>query len=502
MRVRFLNSIRFDVFSKMTLLVLIFAVFGMGFSVFFLDDYYESMKVDSLIESAAQLKNDYYEDSEVFYSAAETVSEKLGALYLIYDMDNEESVSNPMFESGRGSGRGSGNRQSQSPYNENAVAGSGIMELEAHDLETVVEEGYELIRGYNDRLNTEFLSIAFMLDAAKLMVLNVPIAVIDDSVMVARNFFLVLSGLLFIIGAIMSFFISKSITSPIIRLNDAVGDMADLKFGVFYEENRQDEIGMLGKSFNRLSTKLSYTLSQLSSANEQLKEDISVIERSEKLREEFVNSASHELKTPIAVIQGYAEGLKELEDEEKRKSYLNVIVKESEKMDKLIRDLLNLSELESNYTQLKVKDFDLVEIVMDELLSFQQLINEKKIKVSFNENQTIIVKADREKMAQVTRNYLSNAIHHVKHELTITVEVVQLTGGYQLRIENSGDTIPQDKLSKIWSSFFKVDKSRSREYGGTGLGLSIVRRICELHGFEYGAENTEKGVAFWVNLTM
>jgi signal transduction histidine kinase len=501
MKVKLLDSIRFDVFSKMTLMVLVFAVIGMGFSVFFLDDYYESMKVDSLIESAAQLKNDYYEEPEVFYSAAETASEKLGALYLIYDMVNEESVSNPMFESGRGYGKGGGGN-SQNFHNDSGVVGSGIMELEAHDLETVIDEGYELIRGYNDRLNSEFLSIAFVLDAAKLMVLNVPLAVIDDSVMVARNFFLILSGLLFIIGSMISFFISKSITSPIIRLNDAVGDMADLKFGVFYEENRQDEIGMLGKSFNRLSTKLSYTLSQLNSANEQLKEDLSVIERSEKLREEFVNSASHELKTPIAVIQGYAEGLKELNDEEKRKNYLNVIVKESEKMDQLIRDLLNLSELESHYTQIKMENFELVELIEDELLSFQQLIREKKIKLSFNRKQSIEITADRDKIAQVIRNYLSNAIHHAAHDCTIAVEIIRLTKGYQLRVENSGDPIPQEKLSQIWSSFFKVDKARSREYGGTGLGLSIVRRICELHGFEYGAENTRKGVAFWINLSI
>lgn len=498
MKVKFLHSIRFDVFTKMTLLILIFMVVGTGFSLFFMDDYYESMKMDSLYESAAELKNIYYEDKSAFYSAAETVSEQLGALYLIYDYQSDTSVSNPLYETGRGNGRYSG-MAGAAQRSEQTIA--NIFELQAHDLDAVVEDGFELVRDYNDQLNSEFYSMAFVLDDTYLMVMNVPLAVIDDSVKVARNFFLVLSGILFLIGSVFSFFISRSITSPIIRLNEAVGDMANMKFDTYYREERQDEIGMLGKSFNQLSTRLSHTLSQLNGANEQLKEDLSVIERSEKLREEFVASASHELKTPVAVIQGYAQGLRDIDDGNKRDHYVDVIVRESEKMDQMIRDLLNLSELESHYTQLDMTRFDLVELVEEEVMSLRQRMDERGIRLRFDPPAAVEVEADRAKLSQVVRNYLSNAIHHTGEGRGIRVDLFRLNDKVQLRIENDGAPIPEEKLSEIWSAFYKVDRARSRAYGGTGLGLSIVRRICELHGFDYGAENTENGVAFWVNVT-
>lgn len=497
MKVKFLHSIRFDVFSKMTLLILIFMVFGMVFSIFFLDEYYESMKMDSLIESAAALKNIYQEDLDAFYSEAESVSEKLGALYLIYDYQAAESVANPFFTFGRGAGRfstsvGQGQRSDQ--------MATSLVDLDAHDLEVVKSQGYELVKDYNDRLNSAFYSIAFLLDDTNLMVLNVPLSVIDDAVMVARNFFLVLSGLLFVVGAIFSFFISRSIAGPIVRLNDAAGEMAMMRFDTFYHEERRDEIGMLGRTFNLLSTRLSHAIGQLNSANEQLKEDLSVIERSEKLREEFVASASHELKTPVAVIQGYAEGLRDLDDPLKRERYVDVIVKESERMDRLIRDLLNLSELESHYTQLVPVEFDLQEVVREELDSFRTRIAEKQAVVRFMPVGPTRVRGDRDKLTQVVRNYLSNALQHVPESGWIRIDLVHLDAAVQLRVENEGNPIPNDRIGEIWGAFYKVDKARSREYGGTGLGLSIVRRICELHGIGYGVENTRDGVVFWADI--
>ena len=218
------------------------------------------------------------------------------------------------------------------------------------------------------------------------------------------------------------------------------------------------------------------------------------------MRGEFISSASHELKTPVAIIQGYAAGLKEIDAEEKKNEYIDVIFKESERMDQIIQNLLNLSELENNQVQLNMKKFDLATLTDEMMYTFNQIFNEKKVKVLINNLVNAPVEADQERIEHLLRNYISNALHHVKGDMKIQVDLIELESTFQFRIFNTGDSIPENKLNEIWGAFYKVDRARSREYGGTGLGLAIVKRICERHKFEYGAENQNDGVAFWVNI--
>ncbi len=495
---KFTNSIRFKIFSSMAFLVIAFMVIGMIFSFYLMDDYYESMKRNNLIKSAEHLKNVHYQDQELFYSEAEKESDKLGAIYIIYDYKNEEIINNPFFTSGRGYGRAPNSGQTP----KTGLAATGFVSFDFHDYNVVLKDGYELIETYNDRLNSEFFSLAFILDGSKFMIIDVPKTAISDSVLIAQKFFLLLSGILFLIGAFFSIYLAQRISKPIIKLNSVAKNMIDLKFNDYYKENREDEIGALGKSFNLLSTKLKNTISQLSNANERLKEDINVIEKSEKMREEFVSSASHELKTPVAIIQGYANGLKDMKetDIEQKQHYLDVIIAESEHMDKMVKDLLNLSELENNFTNLNLTSFDLASMIDEVLFKYNQMIKDKKINVTINNLVTAKVMADKDKIEHVIRNYISNSLNHVKNENQITIDLVEMDASYQFRIFNSGDNVPKEKLNEIWNAFYKIDKARTREYGGTGLGLAIVRRICELHNFEYGVENLDDGVVFWVEI--
>lgn len=482
----------------MAYLVIIFMAIGIIFSFYFMDDYYENMKKNSLIDSAVYLKEVYYQDQELFYSEAEKESDKLGAIYLIFDYKANSVVENPFFTSGRGFGKASINAQNP----QGSQISTGFVSFNYHDIDTVLKNGYELIDTYNEHLNSEFYSLAFLLSGSQIMIMDVPRTAIADSVMIAQKFFLLLSGILFLIGSVFAIYLSQRLSKPIVRLNTVAQNMIDLKFNDYYKENRQDEIGALGKSFNLLSTKLKNTISQLSNANERLQEDISVIEKSEKMREEFVSSASHELKTPVAIIQGYAMSLKEMDenDENQKKHYLDVIIAESERIDHMVKDLLNLSELENSFTKLNLKAFDLASLLDEVLYKFNQMIKEKGVTVDNNNLVIAKVMADQDKIEQVLRNYLSNALHHVKNENMIRVDLIEMGKTYQLRIFNTGDPILKEKLNEIWSAFYKVDKSRSREYGGTGLGLTIVKRICELHEFEYGVENLENGVVFWVDI--
>jgi signal transduction histidine kinase len=220
------------------------------------------------------------------------------------------------------------------------------------------------------------------------------------------------------------------------------------------------------------------------------------------MRKEFVYSVSHELKTPIALIRGYAEGLKINinKDEENKDYYCDVIMDETIKMNKIVKQLLELSYLESGTVYLEREDFHIMELVGSFMKKNTMLIREKNIQVLVDSEEDILVNADYDRAEQVLFNYINNAVNHVDIKRIIRIRVEKIYNKARITVFNSGSHIPADSLEKIWMSFYKVDKARTREYGGTGLGLSIVRAIQEAHRNNCGVCNVENGVEFWFEL--
>ena len=230
-----------------------------------------------------------------------------------------------------------------------------------------------------------------------------------------------------------------------------------------------------------------------------LTEDIERERRIDKMRKEFISSVSHELKTPIALIQGYAEGLKlnVNEDEENRNFYCDVIMDEAGKMNRLVKDLLDLSQIEAGYFRLEKTVFDISFLVDHVLDKYRPILLEKGLKVDVEKKENVAVNGDIVRIEQVLVNLLNNAINHVDDSKLIKITVTTRNEKIRVSVYNSGKTIPEESLDKIWTSFYKVDKARTRAYGGTGLGLSVVRAILELHRNAFGVENHINGVTFW-----
>ncbi|MBQ3602047.1 MAG: two-component sensor histidine kinase, partial [Lachnospiraceae bacterium] len=253
---------------------------------------------------------------------------------------------------------------------------------------------------------------------------------------------------------------------------------------------------------NLLSEKLEKTVSELKAANNNLKSDIENKIQIDEMRKDFLSNVSHELKTPIALIQGYAEGLQENinDDPESRDFYCEVIIDEANKMNKMVQKLLNLNQIEFGDNEIEFERFDIVEVIRSVVNATKILFEQKEVTLIFQEQDPVYVWADQYSIGEVITNYISNALHHVSGEKIIEIKLTKIEDIVRVSVYNTGELIPEEDLEKVWIKFYKVDKARTREYGGSGIGLSIVKAIMNSMHRECGVSNLNNGVEFWFEL--
>ncbi|MDP4142891.1 MAG: HAMP domain-containing sensor histidine kinase [Bacillota bacterium] len=356
------------------------------------------------------------------------------------------------------------------------------------------------------RLNANFVDMIGKLDdgdySGDYIILNTPLSAISESAAIANRFFMFTGVLTIILGSIGVFIFSKKFTKPILELNEVAQAMSGLDFSKRCTIKTKDEIGELGRSINSLSNQLDASITELREANIKLKEDVDRERKIDKMRKNFISNVSHELKTPIALIQGYAIGLKVNvnEDEESKDFYCDVIIDESDKMDKLVKQLLELSQIESGNLRIDEAEFDLSQHINNIVQKYKPIFQEKNILLETNIKDKLYVKADVLRIEQVLTNFINNAVNHVDFDRKIIINAEEINHKVEVSVFNSGKCIPEESIDKLWESFYKVDKARTRAYGGAGLGLSIVKNIMELHNSKCGVENLPGGVRFWFQL--
>ncbi|MCI8455191.1 MAG: two-component sensor histidine kinase [Lachnospiraceae bacterium] len=366
-------------------------------------------------------------------------------------------------------------------------------------------ENYTIQKTFDPRRNGMYLeSWGFFSDNSTAFIMSTPLSSIGESVELSNRFLTYVGFFTILAGAVFTYVITRHLTLPIYKAASLSEKMSNLDFEARYEKGRYDteELAILGSSMNTLSERLKETIAELKSANNQLQRDIEEKTRIDELRKEFIANVSHELKTPIALIQGYAEGLQEgmCEDKESRDYYCEVIVDEAGKMNQMVRQLLTLSSLESGSDKTVMERFDLTELICGVLHTSEILLAQNKITVNFDSAQPVYVWADEFKIEQVVTNYLSNAIHHAAGEKQIIIRTEKQADAVRVSVFNTGMAIPEEALPNLWTKFYKVDKARTRIYGGSGIGLSIVKAILDAHHQQCGVENWENGVEFWFTL--
>ncbi|MBE6778575.1 MAG: HAMP domain-containing protein [Ruminococcaceae bacterium] len=331
--------------------------------------------------------------------------------------------------------------------------------------------------------------------------LRAPIAAIEESVAVTNRFLIITGGIALVVGLLSVWVISRRYARPIRQLVKVADGVARLDFTGRYTGRAQDEVGALGDSINAMSRALEDTVTQLKNANVRLLSDIRQKETQDQARRAFIANVSHELKTPIALIGTYAEGLREdiAAGGAQQKDYCAVIEEEAHRISQMLRRMTLLMQLEGGAGQLEIERFDVTELVGNLARRLQDRLDAKEVALTLPPDTPCYVYADPYLMENVLENYLTNAIHHVNHAGRITVSLQPAPEGrVRIAVINTGDPIPTEELPRIWESFYKVDKARTRAYGGNGIGLSVVAAIALAHGMPYGVRNLSDGVEFFV----
>ena len=476
------NSLKTRIMLYFTLLIAIALVAIGVFHVIFIDDIYLNRQEAQLVESfelAGEVGEDYDDGELKRYCSMN------GYTYILADSDLQYGV----YNTNRG----------------DKLINRLVMKIVDDDKENIrvlsSTENYEIMLAHDEMQDIDYLELWGTVENGRYFLVQAPFYSISEAAYLSNLVYVYIGIVVLGASLVVVWLITRKLMRPISELTELSQRMADLDFEARYESGGEDEIGRLGDNFNKMSAKLEETISELKSANARLEKDIEEKVHIEEMRTEFLSNVSHELKTPIALVQGYAEVLKEMQmDEESRAYYCDVIIDESAKMNRLVRSLLELNELESGVGMLELKRFDLCMLIRGVVSANRLSIENKGAEVTVTPDGSVYVWGDEFQIEQVITNYLTNAVTYVSGDMKIDINVMEEGDRVVTTVFNTGELIPEESLEHVWDKLYKVDKARTREYGGNGIGLSIVKAIMDLHRQECFVENRENGVVFGFTL--
>ena len=466
-----MKSIKTKLFLSFLGLMIAFIICGLLFNYFFLEQYFLYKAKSSFVETSNQIVDTYKNNPDNIDDILNIVEQTDGISTIIVDNNLNIRYSSQL---------------------EKAIVKSKRLSYEIEQL--VQKNTNNLKRDYLfttiKKLNTQEREIVFINHYSDndFVILIKPMKSISESVSISNQFYIFAGLIILIFGVIFIYIFSKKITKPVTEMSNVATAITNLEFDKRVNYTSQDEIGSLATSINIMSEKLDYSLNKL-------KTDV-------ERRKQLVLNMSHELKTPIGVIKGYAEGLKYgvVNDKEKMEKYCTVIAQECDRMDQMVREMLNLSMLETGIFELKPVEFDVCGLILETEQRFASVFEETGIKFDTDCPKNLVVTADYELIRRALDNYITNAINHAQGEKLIKVTAKKNGDCTIISVFNTGEDIPQDKIQNIWDVFYKADKARTRQYGGHGLGLSIVKLIVKLHNGKAWVENVNNGVVFYIEI--
>ena len=485
-----IKSVRVKLFLTMSIMVIAIILFLIFANTFLIEKYYLHSKKDSLLQAYDKINT--YVSNNTNISSSELELEKIAINNNFSIVITDKNNMNVYY---------SGKDYIENMLDRNRIDKGKI--LYSKDKIYIVE-----LKDYKNGIT--FLTLLGKMDNGNNIYIRMPISAITENVDISNHFLYIIGVITLIVGGIIVTYISKRFTKPISELSTIANKMSNLDFSQKYRiKDNGDEIDNLGKSINTMSDKLEDTITELRKNNSELEKDIEKKSKIDEMRKQFISDVSHELKTPIALIQGYSEGLIENvnTDEENRRFYSEVILDEANKMDKMVKELLELNKLEYGGKIFNNTSFDIVNLIKDNLRKYTVMLEEDNIKVEFKQKDPIYVFADENFIEKVLNNYLSNAIKNVlevENKKYIEIKIKKLNPEkIRIYVFNTGKNISNENINKIWNRFYKEDSSRNRQKGGTGIGLSLVKAIMENYKNDYGVENKNNGVEFFfdINLT-
>ena len=489
------TSIRTKLFLSLCIIVLSIITLLIILNNFVLEKFYLFNK-ESTLKTVCSIIDEFYSKS---YSQSE-INEELEKIAIKNDFDilikntNNENIyiSNKDFYSG-------------------VIQMSKVIAPRNRNEYKVLQEGKNyIISEFQDQgTSIKYILISATLSNEYNVYIRMPITSIEESVKISNKFLYIIAVFVILFGGIIISIVSRRFSKPIEELETIAKGMSNLDFSQKYiPSEANDEIDNLGESINTLSKKLEGTIDQLRSANLELEKDVEEKSQIDEMRKSFISDVSHELKTPIALIQGYSEGLIENvnSDDENRRYYAEVILDEATKMDKLVKQLLELMKLEYGKNSFNNTEFNVIELEREILRKSKVMMED--IEVEFdNQYGEIQVFADDFYIEQIFTNYITNSIKYATEingvkKIRIINEKKEDIGKVRITVFNTSEGLSEEELHRIWNRFYKIDESRNREKGGNGIGLSLVKAIMNNYGNAYGARNVAGGIEFYFELDL
>lgn len=449
--------------NKIWTYLIIFSASIMGFlwffQVLFLDVYYELVKTSEVKKTAESIINNYNNDD---------IKEILDAYSFKENMCIDVVYKNMEIYSSNNLNRGCIGLSSK---NKNVIEDK--LEFQNSDKTT------KLFKYINREFKNKIVMYAIKLDEDTYMYINSSVEILSSTTNILGSQLIYVTILVLVLSLIISYFISKIISRPIIKINETAKKMANGNYKTKFEidENIQ-ELNELVDTLNETCTELSKT---------------------DEVRRELLANVSHDLKTPLTMIKAYSEMIKDIsyDDKEKTFEYLNTIIDETNRLNLLVNDILDLSKLQSHIDTLNIEKIDINNLIQSIIDRFKY----SNIDIEFNGIKNTLVEIDKKKIEQVVYNLISNAINYVGEDNKIIVNLIKKKDYYEIEVIDHGSGISKKDLEFIWDKYYKIDKTHNRNTVGTGLGLSIVKNILEQHNFEYGVKSKKnKGTTFYFKI--
>lgn len=433
------------------------------FQIIFLNSYYEWVKTNEISEIANKIADSY--ESDNFEDTLTSIAYKEGiCIELIYNSNEVYSTSTLNIGC-------IGDHKNDSTY----------MKYKKEIINSGKEKKvYKLI---NSRFNNKIILYGLKLDDDYYVIVNASLEPLTSTINILASQMIYVTIVVFILSFLISYYVSKHISKPIINLNEVAKKMAKGDHNVNYDTNTDIE------ELNSLAT-------TLNAANKELA-------KTDELRRELMANVSHDLKTPLTMIKAYAEMVRDLtyDNKEKRESNLNTIIDETDRLNLLVNDMLELSKMQSNVIELNLENFDLDELISTVVSRFSYLEETEKYHFEYKGISNVIIKADKRKIEQVIYNLIGNATNYVGKDKTIIINLKEEKEEYIVEVIDHGPGMDEKELDLIWDKYYRVDKKHKRNMVGTGLGLSIVKNIFLMHHFEYGVHSKKnEGTTFYFKI--
>ncbi|MGK0468313.1 sensor histidine kinase [Clostridium sp.] len=463
-----MKSIALKLWSGMIALVLIMLVMLWLFQITFLEKFYTTIKISEMKSSG--------------YSILEGLDvDSLENLETTFETFANETNSNIEFLDSTG----------ETLYSVTSNGGTSSMPMMMNNsrIEVIneIKQGKEITLSLiHPKFHNTFILIGLPLkvqgESKGGLFINLPLAPVKDTASILKVQLFYITLILLFTALIFAYFLSRSFTRPILEITKVSEEMASGNFSVKIKSKSRDEIGRLASTINYMGEELS---------------------KIEQLRKDLIANVSHELRTPLSLILGYAETIRDVTGNvaQKRDKQLEIIIEESERLSKIVDDILNLSQIQAGYVNFSKTQFNINELLERVIVKFQILSEKTSVDIVLENNVDAIVEGDEIRIEQVMYNLVNNAFNHTKRFGHIIIRAKEAEKNIRIEVADTGIGISEENLKHIWDRFYKTDKVEGIKSTGTGLGLTIVKTILESHGFEYGAESEKgTGTIFWFEI--